>query len=86
MNELTNITLNNATLDFPQLQNGGWSNGMMTECDMVSGSITMGDYNYLNIKDTTIITIEGESFSGSDLKDLLKMTKTLKLQNSSCFI
>jgi len=73
MNQLEEITL-----ERPQINYATISNPTIIQPTINNPSLIFDNWD--------IITIDNESFTGEDLKDLLKMTKVLKLQYPELFI
>ena len=73
MNNLDNITLNNATLSSCMMHDG-----VLTNSSLMNPTITFSDIDTIHIGD--------EYFTGQELKDLLNVTKALKKHYPEVFI
>lgn len=73
-NKLTNVTISNASMDNVSMENVTVAGSMVVSAStMINGSVYVNDCDILSISKDSVVTIDGNNYSGQELGRLFKM-------------
>jgi len=82
MNTLSDLTLDTPTLDRPTI-----TNGTITNSDLYQpGMLDLGVNSTIIVHNDASIMLDGEIYTGGDLKDIFKLVKVFKEIHPEVFL